>query len=95
MNTRPIKQPFILTPEIPYGDPRREEIGNIWYPFWNQQSGVNTYAYDNYLQVVLWQTENEIASRCEFADEIMASRQKFRYRVPSTPMEEMFCRGQF
>ena len=93
MDRRKIKQPFILTPEISLLDPRRKEPGNIWYPFWNKES---IYAYYNfYLQWVLWKTEMDIAARCEYADEMMASRQRFIYRVPSTPSEEMFCRGQF
>lgn len=93
MKKPPIKQPFILTPEISLSDPRRKEPGKIWYPFWNKES---MYAYYNYyLQWVLWKTENDIAAGCEFADEMMASRRNFIYRVPSTPMEEMFCRGQF
>ena len=89
------KQPFILTSETPILDPRRKEMGNIWYPFWNEHSGVDNYAYDRYFQCVLWQTENEIASGKKYSDIIMASRQKFLYRVPSTHLEEMFCRGQF
>ena len=95
MQKHQTKPPFILTPEIPLGNPRRKEPGNVWYPFWNKQSGVDNYAYNNYFQCVLWQTEADIASNCEYADEMMISRQKFLYRVPSTHLEEMFCRGQF
>ena len=93
MENRQIKQPFILTPEIPYSDPRRKEMGNIWYPFWNAESAY--VYYDTYLQWVLLMHEAQIAARSKSSDIIMASRQKFLYRVPSTPAEEMFCRGQF
>ena len=88
---RKVKQPFILTPETPYAV-RKDQLA-CWYPFWNADSAY--YPYDFYLDCVLWQTEQELAADCEYAENIMASRAKFQYRVPSNPSEETFCRGQF
>ena len=65
-----------------------------WYPGWN----VNTeYPYNPYLDAILYEVEERKGElNCRFCkDCVMTARQTFQYRVPLSPAEEQFCRGQF
>ncbi len=88
------KEKFILTEEpSPSELSARYKSGEGWYcfPFWNANSG--DFDYNTFLEWVLFDSE---AKQAVGEDEHFArSRPHLIYRVPATPIEEMFCRGQF
>ncbi len=86
------KPPFILTPE----KPMRERYNTLacWYPFFNQMTVFNeSQAYlDKCLMIV---EAESLLKDYPYKETINASRLTFQYRVPNSPAEEQFCRGQF
>lgn len=87
------KERFILTPEPSFAELAARQKRGEWYcfPFWNKNSG--DYDYNTFLEWILFDSE---AQQAAGEDEHFArSRPHLIYRVPATPIEEMFCRGQF
>ncbi len=87
------KERFILTPEPTFAELAARKDAGEWYcfPYWNSNSG--DYDYNTFLEWVLFDCERQQASGGDV--HFAASRFHFIYRVPATPIEEMFCRGQF